>query len=111
LGIQAGEWQAANPSLPLDLVFGVRAEKQPRDVLAPLAPFAARLRSVAIPGDTASLSAGEATEAARAAGIVDSEPAAGPAEAVRALVSNSGPRRILICGSLYLAGAILAENS
>jgi dihydrofolate synthase/folylpolyglutamate synthase len=110
LGIQAAEWQAANPSLPLDLVFGVRAEKQPADVLGPLAPFAARLRAITIPADSAALSAGDAGKAARAAGIADSVPAATPEEAVRALVSADGPRRILICGSLYLAGAILAEN-
>jgi len=111
LGIQAAEWQAANPALPLDLVFGIRAEKQPQDVLGPLAPFAARLRALAIPGDTASASADQAAEAARAAGIVDSKAAGGPADAVRALLSAPGPRRVLICGSLYLAGAILTDNS
>jgi len=110
LGIQAAEWQAADSPLPLDLVFGIRAEKQPQDVLGPLAPFAARLRALAIPGDTASASADQAAEAARAAGIMDSEAAAGPADAVRALLSARGPRRILICGSLYLAGAILTDN-
>src|SRR6185437_4844257 len=52
LGIQASEWQAVPRPLPLDLVFGVRAEKQPQDVLGPLASFAARLRAVAIPGDS-----------------------------------------------------------
>jgi len=111
LGIQAADWKAASPSLPLDLVFGVRAEKQPADVLGPLAPFAARLRAVTIPGDSAALSAEDAAQAARAAGIADSVPAVSPDDAVRALVSVSGPRRILICGSLYLAGTILVENS
>jgi dihydrofolate synthase/folylpolyglutamate synthase len=110
LGLQAAEWQAASPALPLDLVFGIRAEKQPADVLRPLAPFAARLRAIAIPGDSAALSAQDAAAAARAAGIADSAPASAPDEAVRTLVSNPGPRRILICGSLYLAGAILADN-
>ncbi len=110
LGIQAADWRAANPALPLDLVFGVRAEKQPQDVLGPLAPFAARLRAVTIPGDSAALSAEEAAKAALAAGITDSSAVAAPVDAVRALVAAPGPRRILICGSLYLAGAILAEN-
>jgi len=110
LGIQAADWQAASPSLPLDLVFGVRAEKQPQDVLGPLAPFAAQLRAVTIPGDSAALSAEAAAEAALTAGIADSVPVGSPESAVRALVSADGPRRILICGSLYLAGAILADN-
>jgi dihydrofolate synthase / folylpolyglutamate synthase len=112
LGIQAADWHGAKPSLPLDLVFGVRAEKQPADVLGPLTPFATRLRAVAIPGDPASLSAEEAAQTARAVGIADSAPAAAPEDAVRALVAAGGPpRRILICGSLYLAGAILADNN
>jgi len=111
LGIQAADWSAANPSLPLDLVFGVRSEKQPADVLGPLVPFAARLRAVAIPGDPVSLSSDEAAQAARSVGITDSAPAASPEDAVRALVGAGGPpRRVLICGSLYLAGAILADN-
>jgi dihydrofolate synthase/folylpolyglutamate synthase len=110
LGFQAAEWQAERPLLPLDVIFGVRAEKQPLDVLRPLAPFAARLRSVAIPGDSASLPAEQAAEAARVAGIADSIPAGAPEEAVRALLAAPGPRRILICGSLYLAGAILTDN-
>ena len=80
-------------------------------MLGPLAPFATRLRAVAIPGDPVSLSAETAAEIARTIGIADSAPAASPDEAVRALTSTSGlPRRILICGSLYLAGAILMDN-
>jgi dihydrofolate synthase/folylpolyglutamate synthase len=110
LGIQAEAWQAANPSLPLDLVFGIRAEKQAADVLGPLVPFAARLRAITIPGDSAALSAQDAAAAARTAGIAESVALATPGEAVCTLVSADGPRRILICGSLYLAGAILADN-
>jgi dihydrofolate synthase/folylpolyglutamate synthase len=111
LGIQAADWRGADPALPLDLVFGVRAEKQPQDVLRPLAPFAARLRAVAIPGDPASAPADQAAAAARDVGIGDSTAAEGPLAAVRALLAAPGPRRILICGSLYLAGAVLADNS
>jgi len=111
LGVQAAEWQAQQPSLPLDLIFGIRAEKQPLDVLLPLAPFAARLRAVTIPGDSVALPGEQAAEAARAAGIADSAPAASPEAAVRALLAAPGPRRILICGSLYLAGAILTNNN
>jgi dihydrofolate synthase/folylpolyglutamate synthase len=106
LGAQAADWR----DMPLDIVFGVRAEKKPADMLTPLAPHAARLRAVAIPGDTASLPALDATAAARNAGFADAEACESPAEAVIALSGASGPRRILICGSLYLAGAVLAEN-
>jgi dihydrofolate synthase/folylpolyglutamate synthase len=48
---------------------------------------------------------------ARAAGMTDSAPADSVTEAVAALARSLGaPSRILICGSLYLAGAVLAEN-
>jgi dihydrofolate synthase/folylpolyglutamate synthase len=104
--VQAAEWH----DRPLDLVFGVRAEKIPADVLGPLAPHVHRLRAVAIPGDAASLSADGAAAAAREAGIGDATPAASVMEALAALATTGQPRRILICGSLYLAGAVLAEN-
>jgi len=106
LGAQAAEWT----DLPLDLIFGVRAEKKPSDVLAPLKSYAARLRAVAIPGDPASLPADAAAAAARAAGITEAEPAPSVSDAIAALTRAGGSRRILICGSLYLAGVVLAEN-
>jgi dihydrofolate synthase/folylpolyglutamate synthase len=106
LGLQAASWC----DMPLDLVFGVRAEKNAADVLRPLAPYAARLRAVAIPGDPASASSADAAAAAVAAGIADSKPAGSLQEAVGALAGLRGRRRILICGSLYLAGAVLTDN-
>ncbi len=106
LGAQAAAWR----DRPLDLVFGVRAEKKPDDVLRPLALYAERLRAVAIPDDPVSLSAQDAAAAAVAAGFRDAQPAATIGEAVAALAGSGQPRRILICGSLYLAGAVLREN-
>ena len=111
LGVQAADWGALDRPLPLDLIFGLRAEKNPADVLGPLAPFADRLRAVTIPGDPGALPADVAADVARAVGIADAAPAASPFDAVKALVGISAPRRILICGSLYLAGAVLVENS
>ena len=96
---------------PLDLVFGMLANRDPRELLTPLARNVARLRAVAIPGAPDSHSAEAAADGARAAGIVDSAPARSVAAAVAGLTDGSlEPRRILICGSLYLAGAVLAEN-
>jgi len=106
LGAQAASWS----DRPLDLVFGVRAEKIPADVLQPLAPYASRLRAVAIPGDPAALSASEAAAAAQGVGIKDATAAESVSNAIASLASAPGPRRILICGSLYLAGAVLADN-
>ena len=63
-----------------------------------------------IPGEPASLSAAEAAAAARESGF-EAEEAESVAGALRGLVAKGGPpRRVLICGSLYLAGRVLAEN-
>ena len=49
--------------------------------------------------------------AARAAGIADAEPAAGVEEALADIMTRAaGPTRVMICGSLYLAGAVLARH-
>jgi dihydrofolate synthase/folylpolyglutamate synthase len=106
LAVQAALWN----DLPLDLIFGVRADKKPTEILGPLAPLVARLRAVPIPGDAASLSPRDAASAARAAGFTDVAPAGSVREALTDLTALPGPRRILVCGSLYLAGAVLEEN-
>jgi dihydrofolate synthase/folylpolyglutamate synthase len=52
-------------------------------------------------------------EAALSAGLPDVAVCADVAEALDGLIAadqGEGPRRLLICGSLYLAGAVLAEN-
>ena len=76
---------------------------------------ARHVTTVAIPGEAASLGAGTLYDAARAAGL-DADTvrrsqrchAAGRGLGARA--RRRGPPRILICGSLYLAGKVLREN-
>jgi dihydrofolate synthase/folylpolyglutamate synthase len=109
LAAQAARWAQAD-RMPLDLVFGMLANRRPSDMLRPLAPFAERLRAVAIPDEPGSLSAEAAADDARTAGLADAAPAAGLAEALAELARSPGPRRILVCGSLYLAGRVLARN-
>ena len=113
LAAQAAAW-AQRDGRPLDLVFGMLASKEPGEFLAPLIPHVRRLRAVAIPGEQGALSAEAAAEAARAVGIADAAPAASTVEALASLIdavpTDTGPGRALICGSLYLAGTVLAEN-
>jgi dihydrofolate synthase / folylpolyglutamate synthase len=94
---------------PLHLVFGMLNSHDAEAFLAPLAPFAASLAAITIPGEPNALSAEEAALAARAVGIA-AAPCAGLAEAI-AGAAAFGAVRILICGSLYLAGRVLAENA
>jgi dihydrofolate synthase / folylpolyglutamate synthase len=71
--------------------------------------------TVAIPGEAASMGAGALYDAARAAGL-DAAPAEDLEDAMLQLSAwarahaRETPPRILICGSLYLAGHVLAEN-
>ncbi|NKB55768.1 MAG: bifunctional folylpolyglutamate synthase/dihydrofolate synthase [Alphaproteobacteria bacterium] len=96
---------------PLDLVFGVLNTKDLRALLAPVARSVRASRSISIPGEEASLSAEEAAQGARAARL-RAQPAADLVDAVQGLVTAADePGRILICGSLYLAGVVLAQNA
>ena len=59
------------------------------------------------PADAVAAPPASLVAAARASGCADVEAAAD----VAAGVARGGPpARVLICGSLYLAGAVLAEN-
>ena len=100
------EWRAR----PLHLVYGMLNTKAARDFLAPLAPLAASLHAVAVPGEAASLSAEEAAREAAAAGF-QARPSESVSAALGEIVRSGAAARILICGSLYLAGRVLAENA
>ncbi len=102
------DW-AADLGEPLDLVVGMLSTKEPERFLAPLAPYVHRLRTVAIPNEPLSLSAEIVAEAGKCAGLRDVAVAGGVREAVADLARQPS-RRILITGSLYLAGTVLAEN-
>ena len=93
---------------PLDLVVGMLNTRPPEDYLRPLAPFVRRLAAVAIPNQAASRTADEIDSAARALGI-KSRTDTSVGEAVARLSSGAAPPgRILVCGSLYLIGDVLA---
>jgi dihydrofolate synthase/folylpolyglutamate synthase len=105
LGAVAAGWQ----DRPLDLVVGMLNTKDAAGFLAPLAPHVRSLHAVAIPGEENPLPA-EAIAAAAASVGIAAEPAESIAAALRDIVDRPGPVRILICGSLHLAGIVLAEN-
>jgi dihydrofolate synthase/folylpolyglutamate synthase len=95
---------------PLYLVFGGLSTRDPADVLRAVAPFAAGLYGVAIPGEAGAHKAETIAAAAIGLGIA-AAPADGVEPAIRAIRAVArGPSRVLICGSLYLAGHVLAAN-
>ncbi|WP_369822850.1 folylpolyglutamate synthase/dihydrofolate synthase family protein [Rhodovulum sp. MB263] len=94
---------------PLHLVCGMLNTKDVAGFLKPLAAVSDSLTAVSIPGETATLPA-EATRAAADASGFRADTAADVADAVARIAAATPEARILICGSLYLAGRVLREN-
>jgi dihydrofolate synthase / folylpolyglutamate synthase len=103
-------------SKPLYLISGMLKTKDAVGYFLPFRGLAKHVTTIAIPGETASLGAGALYDAARAAGL-EASPADDLADAMMQVSAWSRARegegvpRILICGSLYLAGKVLRENS
>jgi dihydrofolate synthase/folylpolyglutamate synthase len=98
-------------SRPLVLVVGMLANKDSDGFLRNFAGLARRIVAVPIPDQENALSAAALADAARAVGIPAEE--SPDIETALAAVGRSAldqPARILITGSLYLAGAVLAAN-
>ena len=93
---------------PLHLVVGMKQGKDAAEFLKPILPFADSVWAVAEPGQHLALSVEDVITAsggaARSGGTA--------AEALRLLAAEApaGPARVLICGSLYLAGALLRQG-
>ena len=78
--------------------------------LDPIAPHVEKLIAVSIPGEMNTLPAADTAAAARDAGM-QAETADDVLTATREIVKNDPNARILICGSLYLAGNILRNHA
>ncbi|MGF1623277.1 MAG: bifunctional folylpolyglutamate synthase/dihydrofolate synthase [Alphaproteobacteria bacterium] len=95
---------------PLHLVFGMLDSKDPQAFLAPLARRAETLHAVAIPDEPASMTAEQAAAIAAETGLKAVAAGSVRAAVCRIVEASEGPARILICGSLYLAGKVLRDN-
>ena len=96
-----------NDALPLDLVIALRSTKRAEPFLAALKPVTRRLVCAGNPQDAIATPPAQLAEAARNVGFTEIREATDVAMGLRLL---DAPRRVLICGSLYLAGAVLVEN-
>ena len=97
------------PRRPTHLICGMLNTKDVTGYMRPLVDIAESLTALTIPGAGATLPAEETAEAAKATGLsARTSPDLGTALDE---VSRACPdARILICGSLYLAGHFLREN-
>jgi dihydrofolate synthase/folylpolyglutamate synthase len=105
LGDVAAGWQ----DRPLYLVVGMMNTKDAAGFIAPLAKHARALWGVTIPGEKNALPAEAIAAAAGSVGL-----RAQTADSVVAAILNipvdDDNGRVLICGSLYFAGKVLADN-
>lgn len=98
------------PKRETHLICGLMNTKDVAGYMAPLVPHVASLHAVSIPGEINTLPGADTAKAASAAGI-DAIEADDFQAAIMAIKSHNPSARILICGSLYLAGHILRENA
>ncbi len=98
------------PKRPTYLICGMLNTKDITGYLAPLAKISEGLFGVSIEGETATLTASETATAAQSVGLQSAE-SPSVADAIATITAKDPNARILICGSLYLAGRVLRENS
>lgn len=99
-------------SLPARPSFAICGMLNTKDVAGFMAPLAGHLRglvAVSIPGEANTLAAETTRDAALSAGIA-AEAGTSVDAALAAITARDPQARVLICGSLYLAGKVLAEN-
>jgi len=102
-------------SSPLYLICGMLQNKDAVGYFNPFRGLVRHVVTLAISGETASYGSGALYDAARSAGL-DAAPAEDLEDAMMQVSAwtrarpGEGPPRILICGSLYLAGEVLKEN-
>ena len=104
---------------PLWLITGMLDTKSAEDYLRPLAPYVTGAVTVTIPDTVAAIPAQDLAKRAQTAGL-QAQPADSVAQALDAILAQTSaitpattpgaPLRVLICGSLYLAGAVLQDN-
>lgn len=100
---------------PVDVIVGMLATKDASAFFQPLVGKVQRIRTVPVPGsevgcdpDALAVTVGRLVDSARVRACLNVKAAL---HDLATETANQEPRRILICGSLYLAGAVLAHQS
>ncbi len=95
---------------PTVVICGMLNTKTPQDYLMPFEGLASKFITVSIPGEENSIRADDLANVATLVGF-QAEAAKSIEDALSQAGASSEPVRVLICGSLYLAGHVLAMNS
>jgi len=107
LAVSLEEMNAARRK-PLILIVGMMNTREPADFLKSFVPMAPRVLALTIPGEPNAHPAGHIAEAATAAGL-SARTHRSVESALRDAAGTPGAR-VVICGSLYLGGDVLAKN-
>jgi len=105
-GVVLGEFLAGWADRPLHLIVGMKQAKDSAEFLRPLLPHATTVWAVAEPDQHLAMP----VEAIVAASGGVARPGPLVVDALRAAAQQAGPARVLICGSLYLAGEVLKQD-
>ena len=108
-GIAIADVLASGAARPTHLICGMLNTKDIAGYLRPLAAVARSLHAVSIPGETSTLPAEKTAAVAREVGLEAFE-ASSVQDALEQIIAADPQAKVLICGSLYLAGSILREN-
>ncbi len=104
----ADHWNDA----PLHIICGMLTSKAAADYLRPLAGLAASFTAVPVPSSDAAYAPADLADEAKLAGFENIHAAGSSEAALDGVISrgSAARARVLICGSLYLAGDVLKEN-
>lgn len=109
LAEQARTW-AEQDGKPFHLVLGMLNTKDPRSFLSPLGPHAASIFTLTIPHQPLTLKGLQLAEIIKDIALCPVTSVASASEGISQIAAGSPTGRILITGSLYLAGEILKQN-
>jgi dihydrofolate synthase/folylpolyglutamate synthase len=106
-GVAVGRHMRENlADRPLHVLVGMKAGKQVPEFLAPIIPAASSLWAVAEPGQHLAMPVAGIVAASGGA----AHPGGTVEQALAALPRQGPPARVLVCGSLYLAGEVLRRD-
>lgn len=108
-GLALAETLRGLPPRQTHLICGMLNTKDISGYLAPLATVAESLTAVSIPGERNTVSAAETAAAAQSVGLT-AHVSNSVNDAIAAIIATHPHARILICGSLYLAGHVIRTN-
>ncbi|WP_273690134.1 bifunctional folylpolyglutamate synthase/dihydrofolate synthase [Ketogulonicigenium vulgare] len=108
-GLVIAQTLTAMRDKPIHLICGMLNTKDASGYLRPLAPLAKSFTAIAIPDEANTIPAPDLAAMAQGVGMQASA-ADDLQAALRTIAARFPGERVLICGSLYLAGHVLREN-